>query len=195
MYHPLPLNAGLLPKAVLTATFSLALGACSQNSITDTPDADPALAVQATINANAASVATHPLCNLLSFAEVSAVAGGTFNKLDVIDADDMHSVDCVYLDMSDLYNGVTIRFVTTEKLVTTASKWRSASAYFEEWGQGGSAVDGIGARAVWANLLGGLLVLQGDHAIQLNAAKLDPADPAARMALESLAQKVVARLP
>jgi len=197
--HQFAVNPRLFVNALCSAVLACLLAACSDSANTSSSDAvspvaDAALVAQAAADADAA-VASHPLCDLASFADVSAVAGGNFNKLDVIAADDMNSVDCIYLDMSDLYNGLNIRFVSTEKLLATSSKWLTAASYFEEWGRGGTPVAGIGTSAVWADLLGGLLVLQGEHVLLLSAAKLDPADAAARAKLESLAGQVVGRLP
>ncbi len=131
---------------------------------------------------------------MTGFDEVSAVVGGNFDKVDVIDEPDLDYVECNFLDSRDLYAGFAIRFISTSKLVATKSKWQTAAAYFDEWSRGGDRVSGLGARAAWTELPAGLLVLAGDQALQFSASKSDLSDPSVRARFETLAQTVVARI-
>lgn len=185
-------------RTLLAGGFLLVLVACGEQSGVDSFGALASAApsdATAAVSTHTASAATNPLCAMTPFAEISTVAGGHFDKIDVIDEPDLHYLECVYLDSSDLYAGLTIRFVSTDKLVGTSSKWQTAAAYFDEWGRGGASVTKLGERAAWIDLPAGLLVLQGDHALHFSASRLDPSDPPVRARIEMLARAVVARLP
>lgn len=188
-------------RTLLASGLLLALVACGERpgvdpvgASTSGPQAQASTAAQAAATAETASAPANPLCAMATFAEVSAATGSHFDKVDVIDQPDLHYLDCVFLDSRDLYAGLTIRFVSTTKLVATSSNWQTAAAYFEEWSRGGDSVAGIGERAVWTDLPAGLLVLDGDQALQFSAAKSDLSDPAVRAKFEALAQAVVARM-
>lgn len=198
---PAPFTLTMLATGAL-----LALVACGNQTGTDpaeapvsVPAADAAMVTQAAEGAAAAAAAaaapTNPLCAKATFAEVSAAAGGNFDKVDVIDEAELDYLDCVYLDSKDLYAGLTIRFVSNGKLVATSSKWPTAAAYFDEWGRSGSPVADVGKRAAWIDLPSGLLVQKGDHAMHFSASTSDLSDPAVRARFETLARAVVARLP
>jgi hypothetical protein len=87
-----------------------------------------------------------------------------------------------------------LRFVTTERLVATESPWRTAAAYFAEWGRNGTAVEKIGEGAAWIELPAGLLVLVGDHAFHLSTGKVDMTTPESRARLETFARQIAARM-
>ncbi|MEO6343588.1 MAG: hypothetical protein ABIO49_10600 [Dokdonella sp.] len=192
-----PVNA--YPSRVATRIVGLvlviALAACGSHV-----NADPVNATAGESKAGtergptSASGPSDPLCGKATYAEVSRVAGGNFDKVDVIDKPDLDYVECVFLDSRDLYAGLTIRFVSTAKLVATSSKWQTAAAYFKEWSRGGKSVADVGERAAWIELPAGLLVLAGDQALQLSASKSDLTDPAVRAKFETLARAVVARI-
>ena len=76
-----------------------------------------------------------------------------------------------------------------------ASSWKTAAAYFEEFGRGGKPVTGLGERAAWIDLPKGLLVQKGDQTLHFQASKSDLSDAGVRTKFEALAQAVVARLP
>jgi hypothetical protein len=171
-----------------------ALAAC-QSSETAAPQAAATDVASAVSAAAEAEVATNPLCDTATFAEVAAVVGGNIAKHDVIEGEGMESVDCVFLDPGDLYNGLSIRFVTTDLLTKAQSPWSSAVAYFAEWGRSGTSVSGLGDAAAWVALPEGLLVHRGDHVIHFSAGRADMKDAAVRARFETLAGQVVARLP
>lgn len=192
-----------LVSSLIASALLLSLAACGKQAGVDStdasaapPEADAAMVADAAMQAVAPALAvTNPLCEKASYPEVAVVTGGSFDKVDVIDEPGVDSVECVFLDSKDLYAGLTIRFVATEKLVATASKWQTAAAYFNEWSRGGKAVPGLGESAVWADMPAGLLVQKGDHVLHFSASKVDMSDPAVRARFEALAQLVVARLP
>ncbi len=182
---------------------TLLLGACADGTGADSNGTGGA-APPKTATASVAEAASHspttiapknPLCGKASFAEVSAVVGGHFDKVDVIDEPDLDYVECNFLDSRDLYAGLTIHFVSTAKLVATKSKWQTAAAYFDEWSRGGDPVSGLGERATWTELPAGLLVLASDQALQFSASKSDLSDPSVRARFETLARAVVSRIP
>ena len=158
------------------------------------PQASAGDVAQAVSDAADASVDTNPLCDLATFAQVTAVIGGNVNKRDVIQDASMPSVDCVYLDTADLYAGLTLRFFTGEALTRTDSQWPTAAAYFAEWGRSGTPVAGLGDAAAWVDMPPGLLVQSGNTALHVSASKLDLADAAVRARVETLARDVVAKL-
>lgn len=189
-------------KHIVAIALLIVLAACgkepsagSADMTAAPPQADAAMVAEAVANAASASAATNPLCEKATYAEVSAVTGANFDKIDVIEGPDMDYLDCVFLDSKDLFAGLVIRFVSNEKLVATSSKWQNASAYFEEWSRGGDSVAGIGESAAWTSLPSGLMVLNGDQVLQFSASKSDTSDPAVRAKFETLARMVIARLP
>lgn len=189
-------------KHIVAIALLIVLAACgkepsagSADMTAAPPQADAAMVAEAVANAASASAATNPLCEKATYAEVSAVTGANFDKIDVIEGPDMDYLDCVFLDSKDLFAGLVIRFVSNEKLVATSSKWQTASAYFEEWSRGGDSVAGIGENAAWTSLPAGLMVLNGDQVLQFSASKSDTSDPAVRAKFETLARMVIARLP
>lgn len=161
------------------------------------PGADvavPAAIASAVPTASPAPTVANAMCAKATFEEVSAAAGASLDKVDVIDEPGLHYLDCVYLASADPYAGLTIRFVSDERLEATASQWATAAAYFDEWSGTGTAVAGVGDRAAWIPLPAGLLVLVGDQAVQVSASKVDLSDPAVRARIETLARAVVERL-
>jgi len=186
------MSAYRLLLCTLAVTTLIACGGSNHDASAQATPADVAAAVVA---AAAASVATHPLCALVEFDEVSAVVGGHIARIDVIDDESLHSVDCVFLDPQDIYNGLSIKFVSTERLIKTSSRWPSALAYFEEWSRSGTAVAGLGDGAAWVDLPGGLLVHRRDHVLHLSADKADVSNAEVRARFETLARKVLSRLP
>lgn len=158
---------------------------------------EPTPAASEPVPQAAAAAATqapaHPLCDLATLAEVQAVIGGRVQQRDVIDEPSLPTVDCVFLDADDLYNALTLRIVTTERLQGANSQWPSAQAYFDEWSRNGQAVAGLGEGAAWIELPAGLLVRSGAHAYHLSTGKLDMADLQVRSRLEELARRVVTR--
>src|SRR5690606_33632596 len=108
-----------LPVALLSVIALLAGCDRAADPRVDPPNADVATAVAAAADA---AGATHPLCALAQFAEIQSVVGGNISKVDVIDVPMSQSLDCVYLDPSDLYNGLTLRFTTTERLAASGSQ-------------------------------------------------------------------------
>ena len=79
-----------------------------------------------------ASVATQPLCSIATFADVQRVIGGSISKVDVIDEDSLHQLSCIYLDSQNLFNSLSLVFVTSDRVAKTAAKWASAAAYYGE---------------------------------------------------------------
>lgn len=177
---------------------ALALAAVSCGKQPDAaPSADVAVPVAiagAAPTAGTAPTVANAMCAKATFEEVSAAAGAGVDKVDVIDEPGLHYLDCVYLASSDSYAGLTIRFVSDERLAATASQWSTAAAYFDEWSRTGAAVAGVGDRAAWMELPAGLLVLVGDQVVQFSASKVDLADPAVRARIERLARALVERL-
>lgn len=182
-------------RLLLVALSITTLVACNGSDGDAKVQAAPEDVGAAMVAAAEASVATHPLCALAQFDEVRAVVGGHIAKLDVIDEESLHSVDCVFLDSQDLYNGLSIKFITSERLIKTASRWSSAKAYFEEWSRGGAAVSELGDAAAWVDLPGGLLALQGEHVLHLSSSKADITKAEIRTRFEILARQVLSRLP
>ena len=185
----------LVPIAVLSALVSVAgcdRAADTQTAAPEATVADVATAVAATADA---SSATHPLCSLAQYAEIQAVVGGNISKVDVIDDPMAQSVDCVYLDPSDIYNGLSLRFTTTERLTKSGSQWANAAAYVAEWGRTGTPVPDLGDSAAWIDMPAGLLLQRGDYALHLSASRADLSQPDVRAKFETLARLVVARLP
>ena len=160
-------------------------------------------APQATTNDVAAAVAdaaeavatSHPFCDAAAFTEVGAVMGTQIGKVDVIAGEGMHSVDCVYLDPANIYDGFSIQFVTTELLQKADSPWPTATAYVDEWGRGGRSVDGLGDSAMWVDLPASLLARRGDYVLRFSADRADLTDAAVRARFEALARQVLGRLP
>lgn len=189
-----------LAPAMLALSMTIALAACGKNPGADSsasevaPQADESILAQAAGSDIAIQPAENALCATATFAEVSAAAGGAFDKVDVIDEEGLHYVDCIYLDSKDLYNGLSMRIVSNAKLVASGGSWPSATAYFDEWGRTGTPVANLGERAAWIELPAGLLVLKDDQALHFSGDKLDPADAAVRARIETLAQQVVARV-
>lgn len=159
------------------------------------PQAEAGDVTRAVVDAATASTATHPLCRTATFAQVQAVIGGTIDKVDVIEDGSMPSVDCVYLDTSDVYAGLSLRFFTTQALAAVGSQWSTAAEYYAEWARHGTPVAGLGDAAAWVELPEGLLVQSGDTALRISASKLDLSDPGVRARIETLAREVVAKLP
>ena len=183
-----------MSRLYFVAALSFALAACNANDAS-APQATASDVGAAVAAAAEASVATHPLCETANFEEVDAVVGGRHTKMDVIDEETLHTLDCIFLDPQDIYNGFSIRFVTNERLSKAGSNWSSAKAYFEEWSRGGAVVADLGEGAAWVDLLRGLLVLRGDHAVLFSADKADLTNADVRARFETLARQVVARLP
>ena len=134
------------------------------------------------------------VCGLASLADVQAVIGGRIEKVDVIDEASLPTLDCIYADAGDLYNSLSLRFVTTGRLVATDSQWTTAAAYFAEWGRNGTAVADLGDGAAWIQMPAGLLVLAGDTAFHLGVGKGDLQSPEVRARLEAFARQVAARM-
>lgn len=134
------------------------------------------------------------VCELASPADVQTVIGGNVATVDVIDEATLPTLDCIYTDTGDLYNSLALRFVTTERLLATESQWRTAAAYFAEWGRNGTAVEQIGEGAAWIDLPAGLLVLAGDRAFHVSVGKGDMTTPEVRARLEAFARQVAARM-
>lgn len=181
---------------LLVGLLMLALAACggeqtattapvstSGSSTTQPPAQDPP----------ASAAVSNPLCAVATQAEVQAVIGGAITKIDVIDEADLPYVDCIYLDSQDVFNSLSIGYVTTEKLGKTNSQWPTAAAYFAEWTRNEQAVAGLGAGAAWEDTT--LWVLKGDTVIKVSADKAATADAAVRAKFETLAGQVLARLP
>jgi hypothetical protein len=183
-----------MSRLSFAVALSLALAACGANDAT-APQATPSDVGAAVVAAAEASVATHPLCDTAKPEEVDAVVGGHHTKMDVIDEETLHTLDCIFLDPQDIYNGFSIRFVTNERLIKAGSNWSSANAYFEEWSRGGDVVADLGDGAAWVELPKGLLVHRGDHAVLFSADKADLTNADVRARFETLARQVIARLP
>lgn len=180
---------------LLCVALTALLSACGNDENAAEPRADAGDVAQAVSDAAQASVDSHPLCNIATFAQVTAVIGGNVNKLDVIQDEAAPSVDCVYLDTADLYAGLSLRFFTDASFARTNSAWPTAAAYFAEWGRSGTPVVNLGHAAAWVELPAGLLVQSGDTALHVSASKLDLADAAVRTRMETLARDVIAKLP
>ena len=140
------------------------------------------------------AAATNPLCDLATLAEVQGVVGGNISKVDVLDVEDLTDLSCIYLDEQDFNNGLTIKFVTTDKLVKLDSPWKTAADYFAEWSSTGEPVAGLGEGAAWVELTSALYVLKGDTVMQFSASSTDTKDAAVRAKFETLAQQVVGRM-
>lgn len=186
-----------LHRLAFVALSCLALTACGtgDDATTTATTASPADVATAVAAAAEASIATHPLCELASFDEVSTVVGGHIDQRDVIDEASLHSLDCIYLDSHDFYNGFALKFVTSERLQKTDSRWSSARDYYDEWSRGGTAVADLGDAAMWVDLPAGLLVLRGDTVLHLSADKADLTNAEVHARFEALARSVVSRLP
>lgn len=185
----------LLPIALMSAIAFLTGCDRAVDPQAAAPDATVADVVTAVAAAAEASSATHPLCALAQYAEIQAVVGGNISKVDVIDVPLSQSVDCVYLDPSDLYNGMTLRFTTTERLTQAGGQWANAAEYVAEWGRTGTPVPGLGDAAAWIDMPAGLLLQRGDYALHLSASRADLAQLDVRTKFETLARQVIARLP
>lgn len=179
---------------LLAALMSVLLAAC-----TSADDAAPRAVAEdvagAVADAAEGSAAAHPFCETATFAEVGAVIDAQIGKVDVISGEGMHSVDCVYLDPANIYEGFSIQFVTTELLRQVGSPWSTAAAYVEEWGRGGRTVAGLGDSAMWVDLPASLLVRRDDYVLRFSADRADLTDAAVRARFETLARQVLARLP
>lgn len=202
MMLPVDSVAVRFAKSIFAVAVLVVLVACGGESdansvdVAAVPNADSSMSTSMTgAAADGAISASAAMCAKATFAEVSAAAGGNFDKVDVIDEKGLNSVDCVYLDSKDLYNGFTISFVSNAKLVASASKWQTAAAYFDEWSRGGTPVANLGERAAWIDLPAGLLVLSGDQALHFSGGRLDPSDSAVRARIETLAHQVFTRMP
>ena len=182
------------PRCSLLALICTLLAACSSPD-----DVGPRAAVDgvalAVVEAAQTSATAHPYCEAATFADVGAVIGAEIGKVDVIAAEGMPSVDCIYLDPSNAYNGLSIQFVTTELLQQAGGPWSTATAYFEECGRGGQRVDDLGDGAAWVALPASLLVLRGDRVLRFSADRADLSDAATRVRFETLARQVLTRLP
>jgi hypothetical protein len=185
----------VFPIAMMTALVLLAGCEDAADPQPAAPDATVADVASAVAAAADASSATHPLCALAQYEEIQAVVGGNISKVDVIDDPMAQSLDCVYLDPSDPYNGLSLRFTTTERLTRTGSQWADAGAYVAEWGRTGMPVRGLGDTAAWIELPPGLLVQRGDYALHLSASRADLSQSDVRAKFETLAQQVIARAP
>ena len=154
----------------------------------DRPPAQASIASVAPAPAQA-----HPLCDLASLAEVQAVIGGRVEKRDVMDDAGMPIVDCLFLDADDVFNGLSLRILTTARLQANDSPWANAKAYFDEWSRNGEPVAGIGDGAAWIDMPASLMVWSGDRAFHLSGGKLDLADLQVRARLEELARRIASR--
>jgi len=189
-------------RTLLATCVLLTLAACSPKSADEAaagePQADAAMVAEAVGNAAETAAATHPLCDLVTFAAVQAAGGGNISKLDVIDTPGLSNIDCVYLDEGNyLGAGMSIGYITTEKLAkNTISPWSTATEYFEEWTRKGTGVTGLGEGAAWDDATRPTLyVLKGDTVVHISGTALDTSDAAVRAKVEALAQQVVARMP
>lgn len=184
-------------RSGLALLVAASLAACGSkpDSGTAAPAADASMVAASVSSAVEASAATHPLCQLATFADVQAAVGGTISQLDVIDEDGLTRIACVYVDQGNYNGGMSIGFVTNEKLMKAASQWASAADYFAEWSRTGDAVGGIGEGAAWVEMQNALYVLKGDKVVELNANSMEMGDLAARAKVEALALLVVSRLP
>ena len=178
----------------LAALICVLLAACS-SADDAAPRATTSDAAAAVADAAEAATTSHPYCDAATFAEVGAVIGAQLGKVAVSAGEGMQSVDCVYLDPANIYNGLSIQFVTSELLQKADSPWSTAAAYVEEWGRGGRVVDGLGERALWVDLPASLLVRRGDYVLRLSADQADLTDAATRARFETLARQVLERLP
>lgn len=174
----------MLPVAALLVTLS----ACGKHEAPQASVGDTARAVSDAVPVNAAR---NPLCDAVTFAEVQAVIGGNVNKVDVIEDGSMASIDCIYLDTSDLYAGLTMRYFTADTLSSSGSQWPTASSYFAEWSRTGTAVTGVGDSAAWTELPAGLLVLSHDTVLQISASRLDFTNAEVRARIETLAREAL----
>ena len=196
------------PRWLLAGLLLLALAGCggaqtattapasSGASSADQPaEQQPAASTDRTPEQAPQSAASNPLCELATLAEVQAVTGGNITKIDVIDVADLTGLSCVYLDEQDIYNGLTIDYHTTEKLVKTNSQWTTAAAYFAEWTRSDAPIAGLGDGAAWVEISEELWILKGDTVIKIGSSSLDSENPDIRAKVEALAGQVVARLP
>lgn len=189
-------------QTVLAACLLMTLAACGPKS-TDAaeatePQADAGMVVESVAGAAEASAAAHPLCELVTFADIQAAGGGNVSQLDVLNAADSDNIQCIYIDQGNyLGAGMSLHFVTSEKLAATAaSRWTTAAEYFEEWTRTGTAVAGIGEGAAWVDLAGSALyALKGNTVLQISGTGLDASDASVRAKIETLAQQVIARMP
>ena len=190
------MNTRTLLRVTIASALVLLVG-CERGTETNTAAPEASASDVATAIASAADAATktHPLCSLATYDEIRAVVGGHISKVDVIDDPMSQSVDCVYLDPSDLYNGLSLRFTTTERLTQSGSQWSNAAAYVAEWGRTGTQVEGLGDAAAWIELPAGLLLQRGDYALHLSASRADLTQADVRAKFETLARQVIARLP
>lgn len=191
-YRKIAMSAS--PRIRLAALMCVWLAACT-SADDDAPRATTNDVAVAVADAAEAAAVAHPYCDAATFAEVGAVMGAQIGKVDVIAGEGMYSVDCVYLDPANIYDGLSIQVVTTELLQKADSPWSTAVAYAEEWGRGGRAVDGLGDGAMWVDLPASLLVRRGEYVLRLSADRADLADAAVRARFETLARQVLARLP
>ena len=92
-------------QTLLAACLLLALVACSPKSADGAsaaePQADADMVAEAVASAADAADATHPFCELVTFAEIQAAGAGNISKLDVIDLPEFSDIDCVYLDQGN----------------------------------------------------------------------------------------------
>ena len=190
------MRAPSLPPIALLSAIAFLAG-CDRAADTQAaePEATVADVASAVAAAADASSATHPLCSLAQYPEIQAVVGGNISKVDVIDVPMSQSVDCVYLDPSDLYNGLSLRFTTTERLTQAGGQWANAAAYVAEWGRTGTPVPDLGDSAAWIDMPAGLLLQRGDYALHLSASRADLTQAEVRAKFETLARQVIARLP
>ena len=189
-------------QTMLLASMLLALAACSPKSADSgsaaEPQADAGMVAEAVASAADAADATHPFCELVTFAEIKAAGAGNISKLDVIDLPEFGDIDCVYLDQGNyLGAGMSISFTTTEKLAKLVGSLSStASEHFESWAGKGAAVTGLGERAAWVDFASTTLyVLKGDTVVQFTGTGLKTSEATVRAKVEALAQQVVTRMP
>lgn len=192
----------MVRQTLLAACLLLALVACSPKSADGAsaaePQADAGMVAEAVASAADAADATHPFCELVTFAEIQAAGAGNISKLDVIDLPEFSNIDCVYVDQGNyLGAGMSITFTTSEKLVKTAgSSWTTAPEYFTEWTRKGTAVTGLGDGAAWVDFASTTLyLLKGDTVVQFSGTGLKTSEASVRAKVEALAQLVVARMP
>ena len=155
-------------QTMFLASMLLALAACGPKSADGgsaaEPQADAGMVAEAVASAAEAADATHPFCELVTFAEIKAAGAGNISKLDVIDLPEFSNIDCVYLDQGNyLGAGMSISFTTTEKLAKLVGSLSStAREHFESWAGKGAAVTGLGERAAWVDFASTTLyVLKG----------------------------------
>lgn len=190
------MNSRSLRCLTLLGTTAL-LAACepAPDDGTEPAPASASEVASAVAAAATAAASTHPLCDLVSYDEVRGVVGGNISRLDVIDDPASPHVDCIYLDPSDHYNGLTLRFTPSARLVAAGSPWTSVSAYVEEWARSGDPVPALGDAAAWVEFPPGLLLRKGDFALHLGASRADLTQVEVRARFETLARQVITRLP